>query len=104
MIDASHNVKDPLEDLLQSLDAISIAYTQALLINRKSLNDGQESNDPTVCQELLQDAYRTDVRPLIAEARRINGGALNPIQAYRELKVRDTLIAERGKNVVSTGL
>ncbi|MDZ4809854.1 MAG: TIM barrel protein, partial [Bacteroidota bacterium] len=30
MIDASHNVKDPLEDLLQSVEAIMIAYAQAL--------------------------------------------------------------------------
>ena len=29
MIDASHNVKDPLEDLLQSIEAIMIAYAQA---------------------------------------------------------------------------
>jgi len=104
MIDASHNVKDPLEDLLQSLDAISIAYTQALLINRKELEAGQERNDVAVCQEILQDAYRTDVRPLIAEARRLSGGAIHPISAYRELKVRNTLISERGKNSVSTGL
>ena len=26
MIDASHNVKDPLEDLLQSVEAIMMAY------------------------------------------------------------------------------
>ena len=31
MIDASHNVKDPLEDLIQSVEAIKIAYAQALL-------------------------------------------------------------------------
>ena len=37
MIDASHNVKDPLEDLLQSIEAIMIAYTQALLIDRTQL-------------------------------------------------------------------
>jgi L-rhamnose isomerase/sugar isomerase len=30
MIDASHNVKDPLEDLLQSVEAIKLAYAQAL--------------------------------------------------------------------------
>src|SRR5688500_14279542 len=33
MIDASHNIKDPLEDLLQSVEAIKIAYAQALLID-----------------------------------------------------------------------
>src|SRR6266480_2578313 len=37
MIDASHNVKDPLEDLLQSVEAIMIAYAQALLVDRKKL-------------------------------------------------------------------
>ena len=36
IIDASHNIKDPLEDLLQS-EAIKIAYAQALLIDQKAL-------------------------------------------------------------------
>src|SRR5206468_5794503 len=35
MIDASHNVKDPLEDLLQSVEAIMLTYAQALLVDRK---------------------------------------------------------------------
>ncbi|HNR08779.1 MAG TPA: TIM barrel protein, partial [Saprospiraceae bacterium] len=33
MIDASHNIKDPLEDLLQSVEAILQAYAKALLID-----------------------------------------------------------------------
>ena len=37
MIDASHNVKDPLEDLMQSLEAIMIAYAQALLVDHKKI-------------------------------------------------------------------
>src|SRR5436853_1087930 len=37
MIDASHNVKDPLEDLLQSVEAIMITYAQALLVDRNKL-------------------------------------------------------------------
>src|SRR5687768_17179426 len=51
MIDASHNVKDPLEDLLQSVEAIMIAYTQSLLVDRKRLNDAQLNNDVVQCQE-----------------------------------------------------
>src|SRR6185503_457188 len=34
MIDASHNVKDPIEDLLQSVQAIKMAYAQALLVDK----------------------------------------------------------------------
>ena len=104
MIDASHNVKDPLEDLLQSVEAIMIAYTQALLVDRKSLREAQLKNDVTRAQEILQDSFRTDVRPLVAEARLRSGGALNPIGLFRELNVRAELIRERGLETVATGL
>lgn len=104
MIDASHNVKDPLEDLLQSVEAIMIAYAQALLVDAKALAAARQSNDVVTAQELLQDAYRTDVRPLVAQARLLNGGALYPVQLYRQLRVRDQLIRERGMKTVATGL
>ena len=104
MIDASHNVKDPLEDLLQSVEAIQIAYAQALLVNRKALGDAQSVNDVTQAQEILQDAFRTDVRPLVAEARLRTNGALQPITLFRELKVRTELIKSRGVKTIATGL
>ncbi len=104
MIDASHNLKDPLEDLMQSIEAIEVAYAQALLIDRRSLEQAQNDNDVTFCQELLQDAFRTDVRPLVREARRRSGGSLYPVSLFRELKVREKLIKDRGLNSVATGL
>lgn len=104
MIDASHNTKDPMEDLLQSLEAIQLAYAQALLIDREALRSAQLNNDVSMAQEILQGAYRTDVRPLLAEARLQQGGALNPIGSYRSLKVRENMVAERGTGVVVTGL
>ena len=104
MIDASHNVKDPLEDLLQSVEAIKIAYAQSLLIDQAELNHCQQTNDVTKAQEILQRAFRTDVRPLLAEARRLEGGALQPLNLFRELKVRASLIQERGTSGVATGL
>jgi len=104
MIDASHNVKDPIEDLLQSVQAIKIAYAQALLVDKKALQAAQSVNDVALAQEVLQQAYRTDVRPLIAQASFNNGGALNPVETYRALKVRENLIKERGSKTVATGL
>lgn len=104
MIDASHNVKDPLEDLLQSVEAIMIAYAQALLIDRNALTRAQEGNDVVLAQEILQAAYRTDVRPLVAEARMRAGGAIQPIALFRSLKIRDKLIKNRGAKSVATGL
>lgn len=104
MIDASHNVKDPLEDLLQSVEAIKIAYAQALLVDRKALTEAQQENDVTWAQEILQAAYRTDVRALVAEARMRTGGALEPITLFRDLKIRARLVKERGAKSVATGL
>jgi len=104
MIDASHNVKDPLEDLLQSIEAIMIAYTQALLVDRQALQKAQAENDTVAAQELLQAVFRTDVRPLVAEARRRAGGALEPLKVYRDLHVRDELIRKRGAVTIATGL
>jgi len=104
MIDASHNVKDPLEDLMQSLDAIRLAYAQALIVDADALEAARADRDVTMAQELLQEAYRTDVRPLLAEARRLDGAAVDPIGLYRKLNVRQQLIRERGAQSIATGL
>ena len=104
MIDASHNLKDPLLDLLQSVEAIKIAYAQALLVDRVALRKAQQENAVVRAQEILQDAFRTDVRALVAEARLLQGGALNPVALFESLGVRDQLIAERGSTSVASGL
>jgi L-rhamnose isomerase/sugar isomerase len=104
MIDASHNIKDPLEDLLQSVEAIQIAYAQALLVDDKALDEARESNDVVRAQEILQQAFRTDVRSVVAEARRRSGAAIDPLGAYRAMKIRDALIGERGAVSKATGL
>lgn len=104
MIDASHNLKDPLEDLMQSLEAIRLAYAQALLVDTAALEEARAANDVTQAQELLQAAYRTDVRPLLQEARLRSGAAIDPIATYRALKVRQNLIKLRGLKTVATGL
>jgi len=103
MIDASHNVKDPLEDLLQSVEAIMIAYAQALLVDRKALSKAQQNNDVAKAQEILQNTFRSDLRALVAEARLRTGAALSPIGLYRYLNVRNTLVNHRGKTT-ATGL
>ena len=104
MIDASHNVKDPIEDLIQSLEAIRLAYAQALIIDQVQLEAARDKNDVTLAQEILQEAYRTDLRPLIREARLRVGGALDPIGYCRAVDIRKVLIEERGLETVATGL
>ena len=104
MIDASHNMKDPLLDLLQSVEAIKIAYAQALLVDRVALRKAQHENDIITAQEILQGAFRTDVRPLLAEARCRAGAAINPLQLFQKERLREELVRERGEHSVGTGL
>lgn len=104
MIDASHNTKDPIEDLLQSVNAILATYAKALLVDRVALTDAQENNDVLRAEELLRDTFFTDVRALVAEASRQVGGALDPVATFRKANIRENLINKRGKFSVATGL
>jgi L-rhamnose isomerase/sugar isomerase len=104
MIDASHNLKDPIEDLINSLENIRTAYAKALLVNFPALEIAQQENDAVRCEQILQAAFQSDVRPLLAEARHRSGGSLDPIEFYRSQKIRDGLIGKRGKKSVATGL
>jgi L-rhamnose isomerase/sugar isomerase len=104
MIDASHNLKDPLEDLIQATDQVQITLAQALLVDRDELADAQDANDPARAAEALQAAYRTDVRPIVAEARRRNRAALAPLATYRALGYRAATVAARGADSVASGL
>ena len=95
MIDQSHNLKDPLEDLLQSVEAIQKACAKAWLVRRDRLDEAQEANDVVAAERLLHEAYDTDVRPLIAEVRRRQGGAIDTIAAYRAADYRRLVTEQR---------
>ncbi len=84
MIDQSHNIKDPIEDLIGSAVEIHKAYVKALLVNRKSLAACQKKNDVTLAERALKTAFEIDASPIVAEARRRQGAALDPILAYRD--------------------
>lgn len=95
MIDQSHNVTDPLESLISSANEIRRAYAQALLVDREVLETYQQENDALMASDTLKRAYRTDVEPILAEARRRTGGAIEPISAYRASGYREKVAKER---------
>ncbi len=83
MLDQSHNVTDPIESLMRSAVEVRRAYAQALLVDRTALSGFQSDNDAMMASETLKDAFRTDVGPILAMARKNAGGAIDPIAAYR---------------------
>jgi L-rhamnose isomerase / sugar isomerase len=95
MIDQSHNVTDPIESMLSSAEAIVGAYAKALLIDRGALEAAQQANDVMAAFQILRQAYRTDVTPILARARIDAGGAQEPIAAYRDSGWRERKAQER---------
>ena len=106
MIDASHNLKDPIEDLIQATDQIQLhARAGAARRPRRPAARRRTPTTPRCAAEVLHGAYRTDVRPLVAEARRRNGAALvaaRPRSAGSATAPRSS--TARGDDAVATGL
>jgi len=105
MIDQSHNVTDPIESLIGSAIEIVRSFVQASLINRAELTAAQDSLDAMAGHRLIKQAYNTDVSPILAEARRRKGGAIDPIGIYRASGYRVAKAKERPvTGVVSAGI
>ena len=95
MIDQSHNVTDPIESLMSSAIEIARAYMQASLVDRAALAAAQDANDTLAAHRMLKAAYLTDVSPILSEARVRQGGAADPIAAYRKAGYRALKAKER---------
>ncbi|WP_421360367.1 L-rhamnose catabolism isomerase [Agrobacterium rosae] len=103
MIDQSHNVTDPIESLISSANEIRRAYAQALLVDRAALDGFQQDNDALMASDTLKRAYRTDVEPILAEARRRSNAAIDPIATYRASGYRAKVAGERPESKSGSG-
>ncbi|MBI5471056.1 MAG: L-rhamnose catabolism isomerase [Ignavibacteriae bacterium] len=95
MIDQSHNVTDPIESLINTVEELQRAYAQALLVNREELSFYQERNDAIMALKTLKRAFTTDVSPILGMARQRNDGAIDPLHVFRLSQYRKWKIAER---------
>jgi len=95
MLDQSHNVTDPIESLMVSATEVQRAYVQALLVDRLALESAQKDNDVMAAQQIFKAGFLTDVSPILAEARKRSGGAIDPIAAYRASGYRAAKAKER---------
>ena len=69
--------------------------SQASLIDRNALGAAQDHGDVMVARQIVKQAFITDVSPILAEARRRKGGAIDPLIAYRGSGYRAAKAAER---------
>ena len=95
MIDQSHIIKPKVEAMIQSVLNIQMAYARALLVDRTALAEAQAEDDAVACEEILRNAYDTDVRPLLALVRQELGAEANPLDAYRRSGYFERIAIER---------
>ena len=100
MIDQCHNVEGKLAPMILSVLNCQEAYAKALLVPRKQLADAQGAGEVLYAHHLITEAYRTDVRPLVAQVREEMGVPVDPIAAYRSSGYEEKIRQERG--LVST--
>jgi len=103
MLDQSHNVTDPIESLMLSAMEVQRAYALASLVDRAALRAAQEANDAIASTQEMKRAFRTDVEPILAMARLEQGGAIDPVSAYRRAGYRAMVAAVRPRSVAGGG-
>src|SRR6266852_5913412 len=103
MIDQSHNIEPKIEAMIQSVINVQTAYAKALLVDRVALQQAQEAGDVLGAYRVLQEAYETDVRPLLAEFRVRQGRNPDPIAAFRASGYAERVAHERTASTMSSG-
>jgi L-rhamnose isomerase/sugar isomerase len=102
MIDQSHNLKGKIEAMIQTVVMAQELFSKAALVDHTQLDAAQKSCDLVRAESFLQDAFATDVRPVIREWRRSKGLPENPMEAFRESNYLQRITQERAaKNMAS---
>jgi L-rhamnose isomerase/sugar isomerase len=96
MIDQSHNLKDKVEEMIQTAMTAQELYAKAVLVDHERLTDYQMKAALIDAEECLKQAFSTDVRPAIREWRQSRGLAEDPLQAFRASGYTERTARERG--------
>ena len=99
MIDQAHNTKQKIPAMIQTVMSIQGAYAKALLVDRQELAAARAEGDVQAAEMVLQDAYETDVRPLLAQVREEMGIDPEPLRAFFASGYQERIEAQRGIRV-----
>jgi L-rhamnose isomerase/sugar isomerase len=95
MIDQSHNLKGKIEAMIQTVTVAQELYAKAALVDHERLAAAQAHSDIVAAESLLQDAFATDVRPVIREWRIAHKLGADPLDAFRQSGYLERITAER---------
>jgi len=97
MIDQSHNLKDKIEEMIQTAVTAQEIYAKAALVDHERLTHHQMKCDLIDAEECLKQAFSMDVRPALRAWRRGKGLAEDPLAAFRESGYTERAARARGE-------
>jgi L-rhamnose isomerase/sugar isomerase len=95
VIDQSHNLKGKIEAMIQTVDMAQGLYAKGALVDHERLAAAQRASDLIAAERCLQDAFATDVRPMLAEWRTRRGLPADPLVAFRSSGYLERVTKER---------
>ncbi len=95
MLDQCHNLEAKIPAEIRSVMNVQEATAKALLVDRGALSKAQADANVLEANEILIDAFNTDVRPLLGELRQDMGLDADPLGAYRRSGYGEKIVAER---------
>lgn len=95
MIDQSHNLKGKIEETIQTVTAAQLLFAKAALVDHAALSEAQTKCDLVRAESLLQDAFNTDVRPMIQQWRDSKGLPRDPLKTFLESGYMERITRER---------
>ena len=104
MVDQAHLLKGKIEAMIQTIVTIQETYARALLVRRADLRAAQEAGAVVDAEEILREAYHTDVTPLVRQVRQEMGCPPDPLAAFRASGYQEKIAAERGERRGTGGL
>jgi L-rhamnose isomerase / sugar isomerase len=103
MVDQSHNLKPKIEAMIQTVTTAQEHFAKALLVDHAALAAARQQDDLVLAERVLQDAYQTDVRPLLAAYRQARGLPPDPLTAFRDSGYVARVARERGAHKARDG-
>jgi len=81
--------------MIQTVTVAQELFSKAALVDGGELATAQKNSDLVQAESLLQDAFATDVRPVIQEWRDSKGLPKNPMEAFRQSGYLERITKER---------
>jgi L-rhamnose isomerase / sugar isomerase len=95
MLDQCHNVEGKIPGQIRSVLNVQEMLTRALLVDRAALRVAEETGDVLGGNEVMMDAFYTDVRTDLADWRVARGLPSDPMRAYNSSGYAEKIVAER---------